>query len=124
MRGYADTQSGELVRTRPRSFRSFRGQSRSVRSRSWQQIERGKLALDDRVADYWPAFAANGKEAGARSAYPVPPRRIPGNSAGTSSVRLWGDTEVVNRGDRIDAAEPPGGDRSGVSLCHATLGYR
>ena len=59
--GYADTQSGELVRS-DSLFPLFSGTKPFGAVALWQQIERGKLALDDRVADYWPAFAANGKE--------------------------------------------------------------
>lgn len=93
--GYADTQSGELVRS-DSLFPLFSGTKPFGAVALWQQIERGKLALDDRVADYWPAFAANGKECvlvrhilSHRGGFPTTPPEL--------EVRLWGDTEVVNR---------------------------
>jgi CubicO group peptidase (beta-lactamase class C family) len=93
--GYADTQSGELVHAGS-LFPLFSGTKPFGAVALWQQIERGKLALDDRVADYWPAFGANGKGEvlvrhilSHRGGFPTTPAEL--------EVRLWGDTEIVNR---------------------------
>ena len=93
--GYADTQSGEPVHAGS-LFPLFSGTKPFGAVALWQQIERGKLALDDRVADYWPAFGSNGKEQvlvrhilSHRGGFPTTPPEL--------EVRLWGDVEIVNR---------------------------
>jgi len=93
--GFADTQSGEQI-IRDSLFPLFSGTKPFAAVALWQLIERGKLALDDRVADYWPAFAANGKEEvlvrhilSHRGGFPTTPPEL--------DVRLWGDLEIVNR---------------------------
>jgi CubicO group peptidase (beta-lactamase class C family) len=105
--GYADTQSGELVHS-DSLFPLFSGTKPLGAVALWQQIERGKLALDDRVADYWPAFGANGKEdvlirhiLSHRGGFPTTPPEL--------TVGLWGDGDVINRAiERMSLAHPPG----------------
>ena len=60
--GYADTQSGQLVDDQT-LFPMFSGSKPLGAVALWQLIERGGIALDDRVADHWPEFGQNGKEA-------------------------------------------------------------
>ena len=105
--GYADTQSGELVDSSS-LFPLFSGTKPFGAVALWQQIERGKLALDDRVADYWPAFGANGKEEvlvrhilSHRGGFPTTPPEL--------EVRLWGNGETVNRAiESMPLSYPPG----------------
>jgi CubicO group peptidase (beta-lactamase class C family) len=105
--GYADTQSGELVHSSS-LFPLFSGTKPFGAVALWQQIERGKLELDDRVADYWPAFAANGKVEvlvrhilSHRGGFPTTPPEL--------EVRLWGNVEIVNRAiESMPLAHPPG----------------
>src|SRR5215217_9328051 len=59
--GYADTQRGEYVDA-DSLFPIFSGTKPFAAVALWQQIERGRLELDEPVATYWPAFAQNGKE--------------------------------------------------------------
>jgi CubicO group peptidase (beta-lactamase class C family) len=105
--GYADTQSGEFVDSSS-LFPLFSGTKPFGAVALWQQIERGKLALDDRVADYWPAFGANGKEEvlvrhilSHRGGFPTTPPEL--------EVRLWGNGEIVNRAiESMPLSHPPG----------------
>ncbi|MFN8590860.1 MAG: serine hydrolase domain-containing protein [Thermomicrobiales bacterium] len=59
--GFADTQRAESV-GREALFPLFSGTKPFGAVALWQQIERGRLRLDDPVAAHWPAFGANGKE--------------------------------------------------------------
>jgi CubicO group peptidase (beta-lactamase class C family) len=59
--GFADTQRGETVGPGT-LFPLFSGTKPFAAVALWQQIERGRLDLDDPVAAHWPAFGANGKE--------------------------------------------------------------
>ena len=59
--GFADTQRGEPVRPEA-LFPLFSGTKPFAAVALWQQIERGRLDLDDLVATYWPAFGTNGKD--------------------------------------------------------------
>jgi CubicO group peptidase (beta-lactamase class C family) len=105
--GYADTQSGELVDSSS-LFPLFSGTKPFGAVALWQQIERGKLALDDRVAEYWPAFGVNGKEEvlvrhilSHRGGFPTTPPEL--------AMEMWGDAAVVNRAiERMPLAHPPG----------------
>src|SRR5215218_5861102 len=59
--GFADTQRGEAVG--PGSlFPLFSGTKPFAAVALWQQIDRGRLGLDDPVAAHWPAFGQQGKE--------------------------------------------------------------
>jgi CubicO group peptidase (beta-lactamase class C family) len=59
--GYADTQRGEYVDA-DSLFPIFSGTKPFAAVALWQQIERGRLELDEPVATYWPAFGQNGKD--------------------------------------------------------------
>jgi len=105
--GYADTQSGEFVRASS-LFPLFSGTKPFGAVALWQQIERGKLTPDDRVADYWPAFGANGKGEvlvrhilSHRGGFPTTPPEL--------EVKLWGNVEIVNRAiESMPLTHPPG----------------
>jgi len=58
--GYANTQTGEVV-DHQSLFPMFSGSKPFAAVALWQQIERDRIGLDDRVADHWPAFGQNGK---------------------------------------------------------------
>jgi CubicO group peptidase (beta-lactamase class C family) len=59
--GYADTQAATLVEPNT-LFPLFSGSKPLAAVALWQQIEAGRIGLDDRVADVWPAFGKYGKE--------------------------------------------------------------
>ncbi len=59
--GYADTQCGQPVEANT-LFPIFSGTKPFGSVALWQQIERGRLDLDDAVAAHWPDFGRNGKE--------------------------------------------------------------
>ncbi|MFN8662213.1 MAG: serine hydrolase domain-containing protein [Thermomicrobiales bacterium] len=59
--GLADSQRGECV-TPETLFPLFSGTKPFTAVALWQQVEQGRIALDDRVSDIWPAFGALGKE--------------------------------------------------------------
>jgi CubicO group peptidase (beta-lactamase class C family) len=59
--GYADTQRGDLVGA-DSLFPLFSGTKPFGAVALWQQIERGRLGLDEPVAASWPAFGGNGKD--------------------------------------------------------------
>jgi CubicO group peptidase (beta-lactamase class C family) len=61
VKGYADTQQALPVES-DSLFPMFSGSKPLGAVALWQQIERGRLALDDRVADVWPAFGQHGKD--------------------------------------------------------------
>jgi CubicO group peptidase (beta-lactamase class C family) len=58
--GYADTQHGEPVGP-DTLFPLFSGTKPFASVALWQQLERGRIGLDEPVAASWPAFAQNGK---------------------------------------------------------------
>ena len=53
--GFADTQAATFV-DHQSLFPLFSGSKPLGAVALWQQIEAGRIGLDDRVADYWPAF--------------------------------------------------------------------
>src|SRR5687768_4577663 len=59
--GYADTQRGELVGS-DTLFPLFSGTKPFGAIALWQQIERGRVGLDEPVANYWPDFGQQGKD--------------------------------------------------------------
>lgn len=59
--GYADTQRGDLVGP-DTLFSLYSGTKPFAAVALWQQIERGRIGLDDPVARVWPEFAQQGKE--------------------------------------------------------------
>src|SRR5215217_2511162 len=59
--GYADAQLGETVEE-DTLFPLFSGTKPLTAVTLWQQIERGRIGLDDPVAAYWPAFGQRGKD--------------------------------------------------------------
>lgn len=73
-----------------------------------QQIERGKAALDDPVAEYWPAFARNGKAEVTlrhilthRGGFPETPAAV--------ETEGWQDTEKIAREmEGMTPSFPPG----------------
>jgi CubicO group peptidase (beta-lactamase class C family) len=91
--GYADTQRGERVEAGS-LFPLFSGTKPFAAVALWQQIERGRLGLDDSVTTYWPAFGHNGK-------YRVLVRHILCHRGGfpTTPAELtpdrWGEGEAV-----------------------------
>jgi CubicO group peptidase (beta-lactamase class C family) len=91
--GYSDTQAGEMVEHQT-LFPLFSGSKPFAAVALWQQFERGKIDLDDRVADHWPSFAQNGKEGvlvrhilSHRGGFPNTPDMLPPAS--------WGDWDRV-----------------------------
>src|SRR4051794_35159035 len=59
--GYADTQRGLAV-GRDSLFPLFSGTKPFAAVAIWQQIERGRIGLDESVAAHWPSFSQQGKE--------------------------------------------------------------
>jgi CubicO group peptidase (beta-lactamase class C family) len=93
--GYADTQRARLLDHDAR-FPLFSGSKPFGAVALWQLIERGRLALDDRVGDIWPAFAQHGKGAVLvrhllchQGGFPQTPKSLPRET--------WADRETVNR---------------------------
>jgi len=91
--GYADTQRGELVDA-DSLFPLFSGTKPFAAVALWQQIERGRLELDEPVATYWPAFGQNGKDRvlvrhilSHRGGFPTTPAEL--------TPDRWGDGEAV-----------------------------
>ena len=93
--GYADTQRATMLDAAS-LFPMFSGSKPFGAVALWQQIERGRIALDDRVADFWPGFGQHGKDSVSirhilchQGGFPAnPPELTPEN---------WGDTERVTR---------------------------
>lgn len=93
--GYADTQRATLVD--PESlFPMFSGSKPLGAVALWQQIEQCRIAMNDRVADYWPEFGQQGKESvlirhilSHQGGFPTTPASLPQSA--------WGDPERVNR---------------------------
>ncbi|HET9660448.1 MAG TPA: serine hydrolase domain-containing protein [Thermomicrobiales bacterium] len=93
--GYADTQRATTLEAAS-LFPMFSGSKPFGAVALWQQIERGRIGLDDRVADLWPAFGQNGKDAILvrhilchQGGFPSTPDSLPPSS--------WGDRDRVNR---------------------------
>jgi CubicO group peptidase (beta-lactamase class C family) len=91
--GFADTQRGEAVGAGS-LFPLFSGTKPFAAVALWQQIERGRLDLDDPVATHWPAFGTNGKERvlvrhllSHRGGFPTTPPALTPNH--------WGDWEAA-----------------------------
>jgi CubicO group peptidase (beta-lactamase class C family) len=91
--GYADTQRGEQVGP-DTLFSLFSGTKPFAAVALWQQIERGRLALDEPVATHWPAFAQKGKERvlirhilSHRGGFPTTPPELPRHR--------WGDWDAA-----------------------------
>ncbi|MCC6945395.1 MAG: beta-lactamase family protein [Thermomicrobiales bacterium] len=105
--GYADTQRGDMV-DHASLFPLFSGSKPFAAVALWQQIERGRISLDDRVADYWPAFGKKGKDAVLvrhvlthRGGFPQTPPNLPPAS--------WGDANLVLTAlENLDLEFPPG----------------
>lgn len=105
--GYADSQTGEQVGP-DTLFPLFSGTKPLGAVALWQQIERGKLQLDDPVAAYWPAFAQNGKDGvlirhilSHRGGFPATPAEL--------TVDCWGDWEGAMRAiEAMPLANAPG----------------
>jgi CubicO group peptidase (beta-lactamase class C family) len=93
--GYADTQRGEQV-VADSLFPLFSGTKPFAAVALWQQIERGRLMLDEPVATYWPNFAQQGKERvlirhilSHRGGFPTTPPELPRH--------WWGNWEEALR---------------------------
>jgi CubicO group peptidase (beta-lactamase class C family) len=93
--GLADSQRGAPVCPET-LFPLFSGTKPFAAVALWQQIERGRLNLDDPVAAYWPAFGPNGKERvlvrhllSHRGGFPTTPADLP-------RVQ-WGDWQATSR---------------------------
>jgi CubicO group peptidase (beta-lactamase class C family) len=91
--GFADTQRGDQVGP-DTLFPLFSGTKPFAAVALWQQIERGRLALDEPVAAHWPAFSIGGKERvlvrhvlSHRGGFPTTPPELP--------HECWGDPEAV-----------------------------
>jgi len=89
--GFADTQRGDSV-TPDTLFPLFSGTKPFGAIAVWQQIERGRLHLDEPVATYWPEFGCNGKDRvlvrhvlSHRGGFPTTPRALP--------REFWGNWE-------------------------------
>jgi CubicO group peptidase (beta-lactamase class C family) len=81
--GYADTQRGERVGD-DTLFPIFSGTKPFGAVALWQQIERGRLGLDEPVATYWPDFGQQGKQQvlvrhilSHRGGFPTTPAALP-----------------------------------------------
>jgi CubicO group peptidase (beta-lactamase class C family) len=105
--GYADTQSGEQVGP-DTLFPLFSGTKPFAAVALWQQIERGRLHLDDAVATYWPAFGQSGKDGvlirhvlSHRGGFPATPAEL--------TADRWGDSESALRAiEDMPLAHAPG----------------
>jgi len=91
--GYADTQRGELVGS-DTLFPLFSGTKPFGAIALWQQIERGRVGLDEPVANYWPDFGQQGKDRvlvrhilSHRGGFPTTPAALPREQ--------WGDWEAA-----------------------------
>ena len=91
--GFADAQRGEAVVPGTR-FPLFSGTKPFAAVALWQQIERGRLDLDDPVTAHWPAFGTNGKDRvlvrhllSHRGGFPTTPQAL--------TPDRWGDWEAA-----------------------------
>ena len=85
--GYADTQRGEPVGP-DTLFPLFSGTKPFAAVALWQQIERGRVDLDDPVATHLAGVRPAGQGARPGPAYPLPPRRLPDDPAGLAAGAL------------------------------------
>ncbi len=93
--GFADTQRATMV-DQHSLFPMFSGSKPFGAVALWQLIEHGKIALDDRVSDFWPAFGTYGKHSVLvrhilchQGGFPTTPDALPHDS--------WGDHARVRR---------------------------
>src|SRR4051794_15934924 len=111
--GFADTQRAEAVG--PGSlFPLFSGTKPFAAVALWQQIERGRLDLDDTVAAHWPAFGTNGKDGvlarhilSHRGGFPTTPKAL--------TPDRWGDWDAATA---AIAAMPPENKPGTISAYH------
>src|SRR5215218_3525972 len=108
--GFADTQRGDSV-TPDTLFPLFSGTKPFGAIAIWQQIERGRLHLDEPVATYWPEFGRNGKTRvlvrhvlSHRGGFPTTPHTLPRS--------LWGNWERAIQAVAAMPLEHPPGDVS------------
>ena len=111
--GFADTQRAEGVGPE-NLFPLFSGTKPFAAVALWQQIERGRLDLDDPVTAHWPAFGTNGKDRvlvrhllSHRGGFPTTPRAL--------TPDRWGDWEAATA---AIAAMPLDHDPGTVSAYH------
>jgi CubicO group peptidase (beta-lactamase class C family) len=111
--GYADSQRGELVGP-DTLFPIFSGSKPFAAVALWQQIERGRVDLDEPVAAIWPEFAQRGKDGvlirhllSHRGGFPTTPPDLP--------RERWGDWEEVTT---VVAAMPLEHEPGQVSSYH------
>jgi CubicO group peptidase (beta-lactamase class C family) len=111
--GYADTQRGKLVEP-DTLFPLYSGTKPFAPVALWQQIERGRLDLDDPVAAHWPAFGQRGKERvlvrhvlSHRGGFPTTPPALPPDR--------WGEWDAAMR---AIAATPLEHEPGAVSAYH------
>jgi CubicO group peptidase (beta-lactamase class C family) len=105
--GFADTQAATFVDPQT-LFPLFSGSKPLGAVALWQQIEAGRITLDDRVADVWPEFGKNGKDAVLvrhilthQGGFPTTPTHLPPHE--------WSDVQRVNAVVESLALEfPPG----------------
>lgn len=105
--GFADTQAATYV-DQETLFPLFSGSKPLAAVALWQQIEAGRIALDDRVADFWPAFVKHGKDAVLvrhilthRGGFPKNPEDFP--------IHEWGELDRVNAViEALTLEYPPG----------------
>jgi CubicO group peptidase (beta-lactamase class C family) len=105
--GFADTQRG--LQVQPDTLISLFSVTKPFAAIAlWQQIERGRAALDDPVTSYWPAFGCHGKERvtlrhilSHRGGFPETPAALP--------PERWGDWEFATAAiAAMPLAYPPG----------------
>ncbi len=91
--GFADTQRGKFV-DRDSLFPLFSGTKPFAAVALWQQIERGRIGLDEPVAEHWPGFTQHGKEdvlvrhiLSHRGGFPTTPPNL--------TPHRWGDWEAA-----------------------------
>jgi CubicO group peptidase (beta-lactamase class C family) len=105
--GYADTQRGDRV-CPDTLFPLFSGTKPVAAVALWQQIERGRVDLDESVATYWPAFGQHGKDCvlvrhilSHRGGFPTTPATLPRDK--------WGDWEAATQAvATLELEHPPG----------------
>ena len=100
--GYADTQRGEPVGA-DTLFPLFSGTKPFAAVALWQQIERGRIGLDEPVAAYWPAFAPERQGPRPGSPHPLSPGRLPHDAPDAAAGPL-GRLGRGGAGRRGDAA--------------------
>ncbi|HEY7034066.1 MAG TPA: serine hydrolase domain-containing protein [Thermomicrobiales bacterium] len=111
--GYADTQCGKPAEP-DTLFPLYSGTKPFAAVALWQQIERGRLDLDDPVAVHWPDFGRNGKDRvlirhilSHRGGFPMTPPELPPDR--------WGEWDAAMR---AIAAMPLEHEPGAVSAYH------